>query len=149
MMPGDTNRPVPSTTSAPPGTGTLVPTAAIFPARSTIVPFWIVPRVAVRIVAPVIATTSGERVWACGRDATDPIVSDDSRNAIVVTRRVIMAPRRSGGRTLLLIAGLRARREHVLIEPVEVVIHRRAVALRLAPGPHHVVSTTLPMFDRA
>jgi hypothetical protein len=39
MMPGDTNRPVASTTSAPAGTGTLAPTASIFPPRKTMVPF--------------------------------------------------------------------------------------------------------------
>ena len=67
MMPGETNVPVPSTTSAPGGIGTLAPTAAILPPRRTIVPFWIVPLVAVRIVAPLMATTgSGARVWACG-----------------------------------------------------------------------------------
>src|SRR5262252_10445845 len=132
MMPGETNMPVPSTTSAPFGIGTLVPIAAIFPARSTIVPFWIAPRVAVSIVAPLIATTSGARVCADGRETTDAIVSDDSRNTMAAKRRVVMAPRRSGGRTLLLIvAGLRARWEHVLVEPFEVVVHRRAVALRL------------------
>ena len=39
MMPGDTNLPAASTTSAPPGMATFAPTAAILPARSTIVPF--------------------------------------------------------------------------------------------------------------
>ena len=61
MMPGETNLPAPSTTSAPAGTATFAPTAAILPSRSTIVPFWIVPLVAVRIVAPLIATTRRAR----------------------------------------------------------------------------------------
>ncbi len=71
MMPGETNLPVPSTTSAPAGTATFAPTAAILPPRSTMVPFWIVPFVAVRIVALRIATTASVRVCACGRVATD------------------------------------------------------------------------------
>jgi hypothetical protein len=68
MMPGDTNVPVASTMSAPAGIDTFVPTAAILPSRSRIVPFWIVPFVTVTIVPPRIATTGGvERFCASGR----------------------------------------------------------------------------------
>ena len=52
MMPGEMNRPVTSTTSAPAGTSTSAPTAAILPSRSRIVPFGMVPLVTVRSVPP-------------------------------------------------------------------------------------------------
>jgi hypothetical protein len=57
MMPGITYRPVPSMTCAPAGTDTLAPTAAIFPFRIRTVPFSMVPRLAVMIVAFVMATS--------------------------------------------------------------------------------------------
>ena len=56
MRPGETNLPVPSTTSAPAGTLTFAPIAVILPSRSTIVPFAIVPLVAVSSVAFRMAT---------------------------------------------------------------------------------------------
>src|SRR5262249_21034184 len=56
ISPGETNLPVPSITSAPEGTFTLTPIALILPFCSTIVPFWIVPRVAVSSVALRMAT---------------------------------------------------------------------------------------------
>src|SRR5437773_2662134 len=59
MIPGEMNLPVASTTSAPEGTATSAPSAAILPSRRTIVPFGIVPRVTVRMVPPLIATTDG------------------------------------------------------------------------------------------
>ena len=66
MMPGETKRPVTSTTSAPAGTAVSgPPTAAIFPSRMTTVPLRIVPRVTVRTVAPFRATRRGERFGDC------------------------------------------------------------------------------------
>ena len=56
MMPGMTYLPVPSMTFAPAGTATSVPTAAILPSRMTMVPFWMVPWLAVMMVALVMAT---------------------------------------------------------------------------------------------
>src|SRR2546430_1060057 len=67
MMPGDTNRLVASTTSAPAGTRTFWPIAAIVPPRRTIVPFWTVRFVTVTIVALRIATTA--RPLAFAREA--------------------------------------------------------------------------------
>ncbi len=57
MMPGETNCPVVSTISAPAGTVTFAPTAAIFPSRRSTVPFGIVPLVTVRTVPPLSATS--------------------------------------------------------------------------------------------
>lgn len=59
MIPGDTNRPVVSTISAPAGIATLAPTAAILPSRSSTVPFGMVPFVTVRTVPPRSATMRG------------------------------------------------------------------------------------------
>ena len=56
MMPGETNCPVASMTSAPAGTATFAPTAAILPSRRTTVPFGIVPFVTVSTVPPRSAT---------------------------------------------------------------------------------------------
>ena len=55
MMPGVIQRPAASITSAPAGTATFAPTAAIRPSRITIVPRGIVPLLAVMMVALVIA----------------------------------------------------------------------------------------------
>src|SRR6476661_2149920 len=125
MMPGDTNRPVPSTTSAPFGIDTFAPTAAILPARITTVPLAIVPRVAVSTVAPLMATTSGVRVCACGRDTTAATARADSRNTRTLQRRVVMCSLGDSiGRVLfLIVARLGAHLEHVLVEPFQVVIH--------------------------
>src|SRR5438067_1652265 len=71
MMPGDTNRLVASTTSAPAGTRTFWPIAAIVPPRRTIVPFWMVRFVTVTIVALRIATTA--RPLAFAREAGRPM----------------------------------------------------------------------------
>src|SRR5256885_6092406 len=92
-----------------------------------------VPRVAVRIVAPLIATTSGVRVCAAGRLAAAPMASEASTNTMALKRRVVMIPRSSGRRRplSLIAAALRVRVEQVLVEPFQVVVHRRAVALRL------------------
>ena len=99
MMPGDTNLPVPSTTSAPAGTATFAPTAAIFPPRSTIVPFWIVPLVAVRMVALRIATTASVRVCACGRVATDATAMHINRKTMDVNRRAVIGREDNGSVT--------------------------------------------------
>ena len=57
MMPGMTNLPVPSMVRMPAGIATFVPTAVIFPFRTTIVPFWMSPPVIVISVALRIATS--------------------------------------------------------------------------------------------
>src|SRR5882672_10059589 len=93
MMPGATNLPVASTTSAPAGIGTFAPTAAILPPRSTMIPFGIVPLVAVRIVAPLIATTESARGCACGREAADAPATHSSRMTMDVKRRGVMGAR--------------------------------------------------------
>src|SRR5215471_11712481 len=120
MMPGEMNLPVASTTSAPAGIETLAPAAAILPSRSTIVPFGIVPRVTVTSVPPRIATTGAVvRVWASsGPNAPT------ARQARTKKRFTISPLPRFGRR---LGRGL----EQILIEPLEVVIHRRAMTLRL------------------
>ena len=61
ITPGEMKRPETSTTSAPGGTSTVAPTAAMTPSRSRIVPFGIVPLVTVRSVAPLRATSLGAR----------------------------------------------------------------------------------------
>ena len=55
MMPGEMYSPEASMTSAPAGTSTLGPIAAILPSRRTIVPLGIVPLVTVTSVAPLSA----------------------------------------------------------------------------------------------
>ena len=64
MIPGDTNCPVVSMTSASDGMLMFAPTAAILPSRMTTVPFGIVPFVAVSTVPPRRATT--RLCAACG-----------------------------------------------------------------------------------
>ena len=96
MMPGDTKRPVASTTSAPGGMSTFAPTMAILPFRSTIVPFSIVPLVTVRIVAPLIATTAA---WAgcpavriCARGCTTTSVSARMASMRRITKNLLDEP---------------------------------------------------------
>ena len=88
MMPGETNLPVPSTTSAPAGICTFVPTAAILPSRMTMVPLSIVPRVTVRMVALRMATTPGAAAWprsrtpdAAGRSRAVATTTSSERHA--------------------------------------------------------------------
>src|SRR5207247_1593091 len=140
MIPGDTNLPAASTMSAPAGIETLAPSAAILPLRSTIVPFGIVPRVTVRIVAPLIAVTAagGGAVCVCARGWT--AMSTRARMAkarrITISSTVRLLPRASsrGRWTLLLRRRPGGRLEEVLVEPFQVVFHHGAVALGLA-GP--------------
>src|SRR5262245_32287246 len=72
-----------------------------------------------------MATTDGVRVCACGRSIA-AATRHPRRKSADAMRRAVIKPRcksSSGRRALYL--------EHVLIEPLEVVLHRRAVALRL------------------
>ena len=66
MRPGVTNLPVASTLSAPAGTATLAPTAAILPSRTSTVPLGMTPRVTVRTVPPVMASVAAAGgAWLC------------------------------------------------------------------------------------
>ena len=58
MMPGITNIPSASITSAPAGTSTLAPTSAIFPSRIRIAPGDRIPPVTVSTVAPRITVVA-------------------------------------------------------------------------------------------
>ena len=81
MMPGDTNWPVVSMTSAPGGTATLAPTAAILPSRRITVPFGIVPFVTVSTVPPRSATIEPAGRLASGLPGfIDPGCGEGSQN---------------------------------------------------------------------
>src|SRR5688500_8480476 len=113
MMPGDTNLPVPSMTSAPAGTVTLAPSAAIFPSRNTMVPFWMVPFVTVTSVALRMATTPGVRACpvtrAVAAGATMAIRNAAARAAGLRSREITV-----GASTLLNGSVYRDRRGNVL-----------------------------------
>src|SRR5439155_1302256 len=142
--------------------------ARVFPHRSLIVPFWIVPRVTVSMVPPRIATTPG-----CGCAASVMSAADARRRTKIEKRcgftassaRDDITRRARGGRRASIVVyqrlcGLcdlcvdrsipfRRRRstgrvEEVLIEPFEVVLHRRAMALRLARS---VADAAEPLVD--
>ena len=91
MMPGDTNLPVASTMSAPLGIAAFAPTSVILPLRRTMVPFSIVPRVTVRMVAPLIATTdSGDCVWVrSGSTTAASVIRNRMRRDTVASSDVI------------------------------------------------------------
>src|SRR5690348_8583542 len=63
MIPGVTNLPVPSMTTASAGASTDAPTAAIFPSRSRIAPLWTAGPAAVRIVTLRMTVGFDGRGW--------------------------------------------------------------------------------------
>src|SRR5438876_3737905 len=111
--------------------------AAIFPSRSTMVPFWIVPFVTVRIVPPLIATMAGA-ARVCARGCPSAASARQTRRNTAHekrrcdTRASRWTPDTTVGTPLPLIArGPWRGLEQILVEPLDVVLHRRPMALRL------------------
>src|SRR5262249_55610970 len=104
---------------------TFVPSAAILPSRSTIVPFWTVPRVTVTSVAFRMATTAAAvRGWARGCPSQAMAKQKATRRTTRIRRALITT-----STTVLRLESRRLRVEQVLVEPLQIVLHRRAMAL--------------------
>ncbi len=87
MRPGETNLPVPSITSAPAGTATFPPRAAILPFCSTMVPPAMVPCVTVNSVAFLMATTPDGAAWPRRRTVEPGSATTAASAAKAATKR--------------------------------------------------------------